>query len=89
MLEKLKVASAILKNMGWRYTQFRVKHELMRRSGLLKNRFPVTPGFKQFIPLDEWKKTRGNFFFRNKEFMSSDLFNYQFKPQNDSPFLTL
>ena len=67
MLEKLKVASAILKNMGWRYTQFRVKHELMRRSGLLKNRFPVTPRFKQFIPLDEWKKTRGNFFFRNKE----------------------
>jgi len=67
MLEKLKVASAILKNMGWRYTQFRVKHGLMRRSGLLKNRFPVTPRFKQFIPLDEWKKTRADFFFRNKE----------------------
>jgi hypothetical protein len=70
MLEKLKVASAILKNMGWRYTQFRVKHELMRRCGLFKNRFPVTPGFKQFIPLDEWKKTRGNFFFRNKELIN-------------------
>jgi len=55
-----------VKNMGWRYVTFRVRHELMRRSGLLKSRFPVAPAKKQYLTLAEWKATPAKFFFASK-----------------------
>ncbi|MGN6265862.1 MAG: alginate lyase family protein [Ginsengibacter sp.] len=67
MLTKIKETLNIFKNMGWGYTRFRIKHELMRRSGLLKNKFPVTPIYKQYISLAKWKEERGTFFFNSKE----------------------
>ncbi|MGN6531289.1 MAG: alginate lyase family protein, partial [Ginsengibacter sp.] len=48
-------------------TRFRVKHELLKRSGFLKNKFPVNPVYKQYITLENWKKERGTFFFKSKE----------------------
>lgn len=53
--------------MGLRYTAFRAKHELLRRSGLLKSRFPVAPEAKSFISRDEWKNTSSKFFFASRE----------------------
>ncbi len=56
--------------MGWRYTQYRAKYELLRISGLLKRKFPVSPAFKQYISLEQWKNNVGNFFFNSKESLS-------------------
>lgn len=56
--------------MGWRYTQFRAKHELLRKTGLLKKKFPVSPSYKQYISLENWKRNQGNFFFKSKESLS-------------------
>jgi hypothetical protein len=58
--------------MGWRYIQFRVKHELLRRTGLLKKRFAANPPYQQYITLEEWKKHSGNFFFNSKQSLSFD-----------------
>ena len=67
MLEKLRNAINLVVNMGGRYTIFRVKYEMVRRTGLLKNRFPVAPAYRQYISLDEWKNNSGTFFFENKQ----------------------
>jgi hypothetical protein len=53
--------------MGWRYTQFRIKHELLRRTGILKKKFPANPSFTKYISLEQWKNKSGNFFFENRE----------------------
>lgn len=57
-------------NMGWRYMGFRAGHEVMRRSGMLKKKFPAAPAFQQFITLDAWKKQPVNFFFSSRESLS-------------------
>jgi hypothetical protein len=56
--------------MGWRYTQFRVKHELLRETGLLKKKFPVSPSYEQYMTLEDWQRDQGNFFFKSKESLS-------------------
>ena len=53
--------------MGWRYVAFRSKHEVLIRSGLFKNKFPVNPVFKKFISLENWKSMKVRFFFEDKE----------------------
>lgn len=67
MIEKIKNSFNFLHNMGWRYTIFRIKHELVNRSGLIKKKFPVNPEFKKFISLEEWKNSNSNFFFESKK----------------------
>ena len=57
----------LVKNMGWRYVAFRGRHEIMRRSGLLKKKFPAIPAFKQYITLAQWKQQPERFFFTSKE----------------------
>jgi len=52
--------------MGWRYVFFRVRYELLLRSGLLKKKYPSAPALKQYITLGEWKKQAGKFFFESK-----------------------
>ena len=53
--------------MGWRYTGFRIKHEFLKRSGLLRKRFPQSPSYKLYFSLKEWKEKKGQFFFNSKE----------------------
>lgn len=53
--------------MGWRYVAFRVRHEVLRRSGLLKKKFPAAPAFKQYLTLQQWKQQPERFFFNDKE----------------------
>ena len=53
--------------MGWRYVAFRARHEVLRRSGLLKSKFPTAPSYKQYMTLAEWKLIPVRFFFADKE----------------------
>ncbi len=67
MISSIKNSINLLRNMGWRYTQYRVTHELMLRTGLLKYKFPVNPAYKQYLTLRQWKEQQTNFFFADKE----------------------
>lgn len=67
MVERIKESFDLFRNMGWRYTQFRIRHEVLRKTGLLKRKFPVAPIYQQYIKLEEWKLNNGNFFFKNRD----------------------
>ena len=64
---KFKNGINLLKNMGWRYTSFKIKHEFLKRSGLLKKKFPQSSSFKKYISLQTWKQNNTAFFFHAKE----------------------
>jgi hypothetical protein len=51
----LKPALHIIKNMGLRYTLYRVRHEMEKKTGALKHRHPANPPAKQFITLEEFR----------------------------------
>ncbi|WP_428665394.1 alginate lyase family protein [Runella sp.] len=53
--------------MGPRYVWFRLRYELLRRTGLLKARFPTAPPTEEFADLQEWKKLQTTFFFTSRE----------------------
>lgn len=57
----------LIGNMGWRYVGFRARHELLKKTGLLKSKFPAAPAFKQYITLEQWKKQPASFFFNNRQ----------------------
>lgn len=65
-MQKAKRILDLVRNMGPRYVAFRAQHELMRRSGLLKRRFPQNPPFQQFITLGQWKDKKTKFFFNSR-----------------------
>ena len=67
MIEKIKNSLDLLRNMGWRYIQFRAKHELLRRTGLLKRKFPAHPVYQQYIALADWKNNVIPFFFESRQ----------------------
>ncbi len=67
MAGKLNKILNLVSNMGLRYVGFRVQHELMRRSGLLKKKFPAAPPFVQYLTLNDWKQQPVKFFFSDKE----------------------
>ena len=60
----------LMSNMGLRYVSFRATHEVMRRSGLLKSKFPVSPAYLQYLTLKEWRSMPVNFFFSSRETLS-------------------
>lgn len=43
--------------MGLRYVAFRVGHELEKKSGLFKKKFPQNPPQQSFITLDQWRQS--------------------------------
>ena len=57
----LKLGLQLLKNMGFRYTTYRIFHELDKKSGLLKKRHPTNPELRNFISLENWKKSNFTF----------------------------
>lgn len=57
----------ILKNMGIRYTIFRLFYEFKNRTGIQKLYFPTNPPKIRSITLEEWKKSPSKFFFESKE----------------------
>ena len=70
MLDRIKNGLNLLSNMGWRYTRFRIQYDLLRKTGFLKKRFPITPAYKQYLNLDQWKNKSAVFFFDNKNSLS-------------------
>ncbi len=56
----------LLKNMGPRYVAYRVRHELEKKAGVLKRRFPDNQPHKSFIPLEQWRADAGTFLFEDR-----------------------
>ena len=67
MIGKIKNSLDLLLNMGFRYIQYRAKYEILRRTGLLKRKFPTSPGYQQYITLTAWKNHKIPFFFESRE----------------------
>ncbi len=63
----IKLGLQLLKNMGLRYTTYRIFHELDKKSGLLKKRHPTNPELRNFISLENWKKSKLTFIFESRE----------------------
>jgi Heparinase II/III-like protein/Heparinase II/III N-terminus len=78
-MNKIKLFSEIIKNMGWEYVQFRSFYEFKRKTGILKKSFPLNPPLKKFISLADWKKLPSKFFFESKEKLTF--------PKNPNPLL--
>jgi hypothetical protein len=51
----LKQAIPIIKNMGMRYSLYRVRHELEKKTGVLKRRHPTDLPVKKYISLKEFR----------------------------------
>ena len=57
-----------IRNMGMRYTRFRLIHEISVKIGLLKYKFPSNPDHIDIsISLEQWRKEAPEFFFDSKE----------------------
>ncbi len=56
----------IVKNMGLRYTAYRLRHEMEKKFGVLKKRHPINPPLKHYISLEMWKQNLPPFFFEGK-----------------------
>ena len=70
MAGRLSKVINLLGNMGWRYAGFRARYEVLRRSGLLKKKFPTDPQYKDYISLERWKKQPAQFLFTERESLS-------------------
>jgi hypothetical protein len=92
MISGIRNGINLFQNMGFRYSQFRVKHELLRRTGLLKKRFPLNPPYQQYFTLEEWRKNSRKFFFYSKQSLSfprqpSEAINETFKKLKEGKFM--
>lgn len=52
-----------ISDMGFLYVLFRCWHEMQRRSGILRLRFPVNPSMRFFVSLQQWREQKTRFFF--------------------------
>ncbi|MEO6133701.1 MAG: alginate lyase family protein [Ginsengibacter sp.] len=66
MASKIKLILNLLQNMGPRYVGFRILHEVSRKTGMLKRKFPVSPNAVSFISLNQWKGQSPLFFFGDR-----------------------
>ncbi|MBK5214507.1 MAG: alginate lyase family protein [Flavobacteriaceae bacterium] len=67
MIKKIRRIRQLLDNMGPRYVGYRIRVEIEKKIGILKNRHPINPPFKQFVSLAVWRQETPLFFFRGKE----------------------
>lgn len=65
-MSKLSLIYNLYKNQGGKYLLYRTAYELASKTGILKVKFPSRPSIKQFISLDDWRKSRPAFFFNTK-----------------------
>ena len=66
-VKKLGYAVQLWRNMGTRYVAFRVRHELERRSGWSRGRYPTEVVREPFVTLAEWRRLPARFFFESRE----------------------
>src|SRR5690606_4340052 len=55
-MPSLKQSIQLVRNMGMRYTTYRVGLEVQKKLGTFKKKFPQNPPVEKFISLDEWRK---------------------------------
>src|SRR6478609_192903 len=67
MLNKIRLYSQMLSNMGWRYMLFRVVYEYRRKSGKMKKQFPTNVSPLTFISRKEWQESAAPFFLLERE----------------------
>ncbi|WP_299883694.1 alginate lyase family protein [uncultured Lacinutrix sp.] len=67
MIQKIKLLSNLINNMGLRYVLFRIYYAISTKLGWQKKAFPINPEFKKFISLEEWKNNLPAFFFYGKD----------------------
>ncbi len=66
-MNKLQFVYHLAKNMGWEYVLYRSKYEFLKKSGLLKRKFPSSYRHENFnITLEAWRKLEAGFFFNDK-----------------------
>lgn len=70
----LKSFFRIVKNMGLRYTFFRLFYEFKNHTGIQKLYFPTNPPKVVNITIEEWKKIPAKFFFESKETIKINKF---------------
>ena len=63
----LKQAIHIFKSMGVRYTLYRVRHELEKKTGVLKRRHPTDVPVKRFITLEQFRANSPLFVIQERE----------------------
>lgn len=63
----LKNNIQLVTNMGMRYTSYRIRHELEKRSGILRKRHPMNPSTKSFISLEDFRKQKSGFVIQERE----------------------
>lgn len=66
----IKLAIQLFRNMGVRYTTFRIQHEVAKRIGFLEKKIPSNPKSKFFISLDDWRKNTPEFLIGEKEILN-------------------
>lgn len=66
----LKLAFQLYQNMGTRYVMYRVRHEIEKKTGVLKKKHPKVLNFKDSINVLQWRNTKKEFLIDAKE----DLF---------------
>jgi hypothetical protein len=64
---KIHLAYQLVKNMGLRYTLYRVAHVIESKFGLLKKKHPMNPAVKKFSALEDWKKSATTFVIDTRE----------------------
>lgn len=55
-MPSLKQSIQLVRNMGMRYTTYRIGLEVQKKLGAFKKKFPQNPPVVKFISLDEWRK---------------------------------
>lgn len=61
--------------MGPKYLAFRVYFELKKKSGILKNQFPINPDFNKFIDFEDWK-TNSTFYIKSRAQQLQELYPF-------------
>lgn len=66
-MDRLILYLGFARNMGVRYTLFRLWYEFLKKTGMLKRRYPVATFPVSPISPEDWRQAGGNFFFAEKE----------------------
>lgn len=72
MIAKFTLLSQLIKNMGWRYLIFRIKHEILTRTGLFKLKFPTQKKIEINILYQDWLKNKVPFLIDDKNSIQID-----------------
>src|SRR5690606_26433746 len=57
----------IIRNMGFRYTMYRIQHEIEKRFGILEKRHPINPSPRCDLKLEDWKGQKASFLIPSRE----------------------